>query len=223
MSDYWNDLAERTDGLYTADDFETAAYRLVSEQVLYHTEPRSRIAYALVDQYERDFLKILAPLGISLSVNRQLRYVSAIPMHAKSTPATVPQTLFALVLRAIYEETARAGGQTEDGEVLCDLIELGEKHRLMTGRDLPPKGEFDALMRMARRWGIARRLDGELPTGADGEGAIAGIAIRPGILDVLGEAALRRLAQWQASDQTARTYDSAGRDDTLEDTPDEAS
>ena len=215
MSDHWNYLAERSDDLYTSEDFETAAYRLVSEQVLYHADQRSRVVYGIIDQYEREFSKALAPLGIILSVNRQLRYVSAIPQHAKSTPATVPQTLFALVLRGIYEESARAGFLTEAGEVVCDLIELGEKYRLMTGRELPTKGEFDSLMRTAKRWGIARRLDsdGSIAPNPSTDCQLGGIAIRPGITDVLGEAALRRLAIWQASDTAATQSAAAGKDD----------
>ena len=61
----------------------------------------------------------------------------AVPCHAKTTLATVSQTLFALVLRGIYEESARVGYLSEEGEVLCDLIELTEKYRLMSGRETP--------------------------------------------------------------------------------------
>ena len=59
------------------------------------------------------------------------------------------QTLFALVLRGLYDEGVRAGGLTEDGEVLCDYIELQEKFHLMTGRDLPTRCELVTLLRSA--------------------------------------------------------------------------
>ena len=152
----WEDLASRLDGVYTVEDFETAAYRLVAEQVIYHSDRSSRVTYGILDLYEREFSKVLAPLGVSLSINRQLRYVTALPRHAKAATATVAQTLFALVLRGLYDEGVRAGGLTEDGEVLCDYIELQEKFHLMTGRDLPTRGEPDTLLRSAKRWGIAR-------------------------------------------------------------------
>lgn len=155
----WEDLASRLDGVYTVEDFETAAYRLVAEQVIYHSDRSSRVTYGILDLYEREFSKVLAPLGVSLSINRQLRYVTALPRHAKAATATVAQTLFALVLRGLYDEGVRAGGLTEDGEVLCDYIELQEKFHLMTGRDLPTRGELDTLLRSAKRWGIARRLE----------------------------------------------------------------
>lgn len=199
MSDYWNTLAERCDGIFSPDDFETAAYRLMSEQTIYHSDKMSRTSYNIVERFEREFEKVLNPFGVRLKVNRTLRYVVALPAHAKSTPANKAQTLFALVLRGIYEESARVGYLSEDGEVLCDLVEFGEKYRLLTGKELPPKGEFDSLMRTARRWGIARSVSdtdvGARTPGADSQ--MGGVAIRPAIVDVLGETALRRLALWQ--------------------------
>ena len=197
----WEDLASRLDGIYTVEDFETAAYRLVAEQVIYHSDRSSRVTYGILELYEREFAKVLAPLGVSLSINRQLRYVTAHPRHAKAGTATVAQTLFALVLRGLYDEGVRAGGLTEDGEVLCDYIELQEKFHLMTGRDLPTRGELDTLLRYAKRWGIARRLEdddsGHLTPLQ--EQSAGGVAIRPAIVDVLGETALIRLAQWGAA------------------------
>lgn len=199
MSEYWEALASRLDGMYTQDDFEAAAYRLVSEQCLYHADQGSRTAYSLVERFEREFERALGPLGIQITVNRTLLYVTAIPKHPKHTPATKAQTLFGLVLRAIYEEFIRVGNQVnEHGEVICDLIEFGEKYRLWTNEDHPIKGEFDGLMKIAKRWGIARRIDddelADYLLSSDSQGAIA---IRPGITEVLGEAALHRLATWQ--------------------------
>jgi hypothetical protein len=217
----WEDLASRLDGIYTVEDFETAAYRLVAEQVIYHSDRSSRVTYAILDLYEREFVKVLAPFGVSLSINRHLRYVTALPRHAKAGTATVAQTLFALVLRGLYDEGVRAGGLTEDGEVLCDYIELQEKFHLMTGRDLPTRGELDTLLRAAKRWGIARRLEdddsGHLTPLQ--ELAAGGVAIRPAIVDVLGETALIRLAQWGAARDEANADGaaSAGESVAIED------
>lgn len=201
----WEDLAGRLDGIYTIEQFETAAYRVIAEQVIYHSDRSSRVSYALLELYEREFAKVLAPLGVSLSVNRQLRYVTALPRHAKASTATVAQTLFALVLRGLYDEGVRAGRLTEEGEVLCDYIELQEKFNLMTGRELPSRSEVEGLLRSAKRWGIARRLEDD-----DGghltpihENFAGGVAIRPAIVDVLGETALLRLAQWGASGESS--------------------
>lgn len=195
MSSYWHDLASSSDGYYQVEDFEAAAYRLVAEQVLYHADRGSKKLYGIVERYERNFAKVLAPLGITLGVDRQLLFAYALPVHVTSTPATVTQTLFALVLRGIYEDGMRAGYLCdESGEIHCGFVELQEKFQLMTGRELPAKAELKALIRTARRWGIVRHLeDIESPYP---EIAAGGVAIRPAIREVLGETALQQLALW---------------------------
>jgi len=201
MSQYWENLAARTDGQHASEELEMAAYRLVVEQVLYHADRHSRTAYWMIDRYEREFRQALAPLGIDVKVNRQLHYAYAVPKHAKAGAAAVAQTIFALVLRAIYDEYASTGQLTDDGEVVCDLVELSEKYRLMSDRDLPGKGKLDALMETMKRWGIARKLeDHGLDEGNDTATQPYAVVIRPAIADVLGEAALARLASFRSND-----------------------
>lgn len=198
---HWDSVAARTDGVNTVEEFETAAYRLVAEQVIYYVDRHSRVTYALIERYERDFRQVLAPLGVDLQVNRQLRYAYAIPRYAKVGTVTVSQTLLALVLRGIYDESARVGQLNDDGEVICDLVELEEKYRLTTGRDLPSKGELDALIRTFKRWGIAKKTDDAMDDVDDTSGAQPyGLIIRPAIAEVLGETALRRLSAWERAD-----------------------
>ncbi|WP_153114984.1 DUF4194 domain-containing protein [Rhodocyclus tenuis] len=198
MSQYWESLASRTDCLHSSEELEMAAYRLAVEQVLYYADRNSRTAYWMVERYERDFRQALAPLGIDVQVNRQLRYAYALPKHAKAGAASIAQTVFALVLRAIYDESASAGQLTDDGEVGCDLVELAEKFRLMSGKELPAKGKLDALMETMKRWGIARKSEDQgIDEGDDLVGQPYAVIIRPAIADVLGEAALARLVQFR--------------------------
>ncbi|HBO5669556.1 TPA: DUF4194 domain-containing protein [Pseudomonas aeruginosa] len=221
MNSYWQDLASSSNGYYEEDDFAAAAYRLVAEQVIYHADLKSRKTFGIIEQYERHITKVLAPLGITVGVDRQLMFAYAIPQHPSPTSATVPQTLFALVLRALYEEGMRAGDIAEEsGEIVCDFIELQEKYRLMTGRELPPKGELESLIRTARRWGIVRRLeaaDSHL-AGLQIDSADGGIAIRPAIRVILGESTLQQLALWGAS---ASATASSEDDDCDSDQPDQ--
>lgn len=200
MSQYWESLASRSNGENTADEFESTAYRLTTEQVIYHADRHGRVAYSLIDRYEREFRQALTPLGIEVQVNRQLRYAYALPRHSKSGSASVAQTLLALVLRQIYDESARIGQLNDDGEVVCDLVELEEKYRLATGRELPGKGDLDDLLRTLKRWGIARK--GEDPISDEGEYGAQPyvVVIRPAIADVLGETALARLSDWAGQD-----------------------
>lgn len=206
MSKYWETVATRTDGQNTAEEFEAAAYRLISEQVLYHADKHSRVAYWLVERYTKEFDSALDPLGIDVKVNALLRYVYARPRHAKAGTASVTQTLLALVLRSLYDESVHAGQLNENGEVLCDLEELDEKYRLATGRELPSKMEFDAILRQFKRWGIAKNADEQSIEEMDGETDSQGyLLIRPAIVDVLGETALQRLGHWAQSKLSAET------------------
>lgn len=206
MSQYWESLAARTDNQHTSEELELAAYRLAVEQVLYYADRHSRTAYWMIERYEREFRQALTPLGIDVQVNRQLRYAFALPRHAKAGAASIAQTIFALVLRAIYDESASSGQLTDDGEVVCDLVELAEKYRLMSGKDIPTKGKLDGLMETMKRWGIARiSEDVGLESGDDTTGQPYAVIIRPAIADVLGEAALARLVQFKSA--ASETHD----------------
>jgi hypothetical protein len=197
MSKLWEAAAARSGGDITPGQFEAAAYRLVSEQVLYHADKNSRLFYGIVERYTREFETALEPLGIEVKVNPLLRYVYARPHHAKSGTASVTQTLLALVLRTLYDEAMRSGQMNDNGEVLCDVVELEEKYRLATGRELPSKMEFDALLRQFKRWGIAKMADEQNIDEIDSDASsMPYILIRPAIVDVLGEAALQRLGHW---------------------------
>src|SRR5688500_10065104 len=109
----------------------------------------------MVERCERDYKHALAPLGVAVKVYRQERDAYTLARHLKAGTASVARPILALVLRAVCDESARIGQFTDDGEVVCDLVELEEKYRLMTGRELPTKGELDALMKSMKRWGIA--------------------------------------------------------------------
>ena len=214
---YWESIASRSNGLHTVDEFETAAYRLVAEQVLYHADRASKTSYYVVERYERDLREVLTPLGVDIHVNRQLRYAYAIPRHGKSGSATTQQTVFALVLRMVYEDSAKVGDITDEGEVICDLFELDEKYRVLVGRELPIKGELDALMRSMKRWGIARLSTEQDDIGEEGllDQPYA-IVIRPAIVDILGETALQRMSQWHST-----TSSSSEDNEAQEQTPDD--
>lgn len=198
---FWGNAVEATKNVVMEDDFESAANRLVTEQVLYAADRGSKVAYGLIRDFERDFKRALEPLGYAVRVNSQLRYACAIPRHVKTSPVTVDQTLLALVLRKIFDEETRSGHHDENGEVACDLVTLEVKYKQTTGgRELATGGKLVALMQWMRRWGIARVSDED----ADPFGHAADqpyvVIIRPGIAEVLGEAALARIALFTSPD-----------------------
>lgn len=217
MTTSWDTIAARTGGAHDVEDFESAAYRVITEQVLYYADRPSRVAYSLIERFERDFAEALDSVGVRLTVNRQLRYAVALPKVARSGQATVQQTLLALVLRRIYDESARIGHLNDDGEVAVDLIELEQNYKLATGRDLPPKGEMDGLVRLLKRWGLVRRVDEASDLGHvdRSDSQPYSLMIRPAIADVLGESALKRLALWteaasESPDALAEQQEEAG-------------
>jgi len=198
---FWTNAIEATRHVATEDDFESAANRLITEQVLYAADRGSKVAYGLIRDFEREFKRALEPLGYVVRVNSQLRYACAIPKHTKSSPITVDQTLLALVLRKIFDEETRSGHHDENGEVACDLVTLEVKYRQATGgRELAAGGKLATLMQWMRRWGIARIEDEEnSQPGHEGDQPYM-VIIRPGIADVLGEAALARIALFSSTE-----------------------
>jgi len=197
---FWENAVEATRGVATVEMLEGIAYRLLSEQAIYAVDHGSKTAYAYVTQFERDFRRALEPMGVVLKVNSQLRYVCAYPKHEKASSATVEQTLLALVLRMIYDEGARVGLQNEHGEVACDLVELDEKYKQSSHRELASGSKLRELMRSMKRWGIARLQDDQMaPIDASAPEQPFSIVIRPAIADILGETALTRLALFAAS------------------------
>lgn len=197
MSSFWENILDRSPSAYSVEDMETATYRLVAEQVLYRCDKGSRTAYGAIERYEREMQTALEPLGLLVKVNRDGKYAYAIPVRAKAGMATMKQTLLALVLRKLYDMGAREGRFNDDREIVCDLVELDETYRLATGLPFPPKGELLSLMKTMKRWGLVRIIEGEEDADTPGNDQQPyQVAIRPGVVDILGESALLRLGQW---------------------------
>lgn len=190
MKRSWNTLSQMSNGVYAVADFERAAYRLVTGQVLYASDRGTRVAYHLVEDHFDDFLAALAPLGIRLERNAHYRYVVALPVHGEGTPVTLEETLLLLVLRQRYDEAMRQGQVEEQGEVIVELPELQEACQALLGRPMPDVGALRTLARTLRRWGVCRLVDSE----ADDPQPFH-LRVRPAIVDVLGEAWLQRLDQ----------------------------
>lgn len=190
MKRSWTTLSQLTNGSYTEQDFERAAWRLVTEQVLYATDPRSRVAYHLVEEFLDDFAAALAPLGIRLERNANHRYLIALPRHAEGTPVRLDETLFLLVLRQRYDEAMRQGRIEEHGEVVVELPDLQEAWPALTGRPMPDIGALRTLAGTLRRWGCCRLVESD----ADDLQPFH-LMVRPAIVDIVGEQWLQRLDQ----------------------------
>lgn len=195
MKRSWNTISQQSNGLYAPADFERAAYRLVTEQVLYASDRGARSAYHLVEDHFDDYVAALAPLGIRLERNAHYRYVVALPAHADGVPVTLEETLLLLVLRQRYDAAARQGEIEEQGEVMEELPELQEAYAALIGRPMPEVGTLRTLARSARRWGVARLVDSE-----PDDPQPFHLRVRPAIVEIVGEAWLQRLDQHNRDD-----------------------
>jgi hypothetical protein len=171
-------------------DFERAAYRLVTEQVLYASDRGSKNAYHLVETWFADFAAALEPLGVRLERNAHYRYVVALPAHGEGAAVTLEQTLLLLVLRQRYDAAMRDGQIEDQGEALVELPELQEAYRNLTGRPMPEIGPLRETLRALRRWSVVRLLD---PEPEDPQPFR--ILVRPAIVEIVGAQWLQRLDQ----------------------------
>lgn len=162
MTTTWERLAQRN-SLYEREDYERAAYRLVTQQVLSVNELATRKDYYLVSENLREYQQVLEPLGITLRHDSQLRYVVAQPRHLiQHNKASKAITLLVLVLADIYHRIRFNGQQGDFGEAYVELPDLQEAYQGLTGTELPRVGELRQLMLEVERWGIARRHEDTL-------------------------------------------------------------
>lgn len=157
MATLWERLAD-SNSLYTVDDYERAAYRLVAMQVLSVNDPGTRKDYHLVTGHLREYKQVLEPLGIGLRHNAEYRYVVAQPRHIlNQAKATKAVTLLVLVLADIYHRVRFNGQEGDFGEAYVELADLQEAYQGLTGYDFPTRtGEVRALIAEIERWGVAR-------------------------------------------------------------------
>jgi len=198
MKRSWNTLSQMSNGVYAVQDFERAAYRLVTEQVLYASDRGARMAYHLIEDHFDDYLAALAPLGIRLERNAHYRYVVAMPAHGEGTPVTLEETLLLLVLRQRYDEAMRQGQVEEQGEVIVELPELQEAYQALAGRAMPDVGTLRTLARTLKRWGVCRLVESERDDPQPFH-----LRARPAIVEVVGEQWLQRLDQHNRDDDEA--------------------
>jgi hypothetical protein len=208
MKRSWNLLSQQSNGVYAVADFERAAYRLVTEQVLYASDRGARMAYHLVEDHFDDYLAVLAPLGIRLERNAHYRYVVALPAHGEGTPVTLEETLLLLVLRQRYDEAIRQGRIEDQGEVIMELPELQEAYQALVGRAMPDVGTLRTLARTLKRWGVCRLVESE----ADDPQPFH-LRARPAIVEVVGEQWLQRLDQHNRDDDEADESQATEDDD----------
>lgn len=175
----WKTLADGS-RLYAVDDFERAAYRLMTLQVATGSDTASRRDYQLIADYLAEFQQVFEPFGISLRHDPQFAYVVARPRHVlRQRTASKAATILVLVLATLYHRIRMQGQEGDFGEGVVELPDLQEAYLDLAKRDLPSGSELRALLTDLERWGIARRDD------LRGEAQPFRVLIHPAIADLV--------------------------------------
>ncbi|WP_368563513.1 DUF4194 domain-containing protein [Pseudoxanthomonas sp. UTMC 1351] len=182
---HWERLAAQSQ-TYAENDYQKAGYRLIMEQVLYASDPRSRTAYELVIRHRKDYDTLLAQLGMTITHNPHMGYVVATPSQYVAEKMRLTETRLALVLRRLYDDKMHAT-EIIAGEAFVDMIELERAYKDLLNRELPPIAILNEQLLAMKRYGIARLEETR-------DEQRHQVVIRPGIVDVLGETALLQLA-----------------------------
>ena len=182
---HWERLAAQSQ-THAESDYQKAGYRLAMEQVLYASDPRSRIAYDLIVKHRKEYDVLLAQLGMTLIHNPHMGYVVATPNQYVADKMRLSETRLALVLRRLYDDKMHAT-EIVAGEAFIDMIELERAYKDLLNRELPVTAALNEQLQAMKRYGIARLEDTK-------DEQRQQVVIRPGIVDVLGETALLQLA-----------------------------
>ena len=154
----WEDLASGLDGGLPSD-FETTAYRLVAEQVIYHSDRSSRAAYGILGALRARVLQSTGAAGYYCRSTGGCANVTAL----RGTPRQLPRPWLRHCLPwccAVWHATkACVNGTYRRRRGACATTSAAREVPPMTGRDLPTRSELDTLLRSAKRWGIAQRLE----------------------------------------------------------------
>jgi hypothetical protein len=159
MAGTWDKLVAR-DSRYLVEDYERAAYRLISHQVLSAMDKGTRKDYHLVADNLREYLQVMEPMGVSIRHDAQYQYVVAQPRHVLNQRRVSKQvTLLVLVLASVHHQVRFNGMEGDFGEAYVELPALQEAYQEMTGQDFPKTTEFRTSLGELERWGIARQED----------------------------------------------------------------
>lgn len=202
MKRSWTTLSQLSGGIYAVADFEHAAYRLITEQVLYSSDRLSKTAYHLIETYLADFAAALEPFGVRLERNVHYRYVVALPTHGEGTHVSLDETLLILVLRQRYDEAMRQGQVEDQGEVLVELPELQEAYQALVERPMPEVGLLRGLLKSLKRWSVSRLIECE-----PDDPQPFRILVRPAIVEIVGAQWLQRLDQHTLGDEDSLEAD----------------
>jgi hypothetical protein len=184
----WEQLAERS-GMYSAADFQQAAYALMVQQALYATEQRQRTAYYLIKEHLSHFREAFDLFGVDLFEEPADQYIVAVPRHQRQTLISTDLTLLILTLAQVYR-LQMTRGEIDGDRAVVTIEELRSAYKALSGRELPADaGSLKQLLLQTHRMGMSRMVDSD-----PGSAQPFDVAVLPGIKSLVSEATLMRFA-----------------------------
>lgn len=188
----WSEFTKDKDAIYEENDFRSAAYQLLTQQILYESDKSDRVAYQIVSSHRHAFRDAFDLFGMDIEFDPDYRYCAAIPRMLRKTQLSLLESLLILVLRKVYHEQA-IHGDVVNGAAHISIDELQEAFRAETRRELPTATrELDAVLDTMKRFGILRKTATEA-----GDPQPYAIEIRPGIEKLVSENMITRMAAEQ--------------------------
>lgn len=207
----WSEFTKDKNSIFEDDDFRSAAYQLLTQQILYEADKPDRVAYQLVNSHRHAFREAFDLFGMDVEFDSDYRYCAAIPRVLRRTQLSLLESYLILVLRKVYHEQTIHGDIT-NGAAHVSIDELQEAFRAETGRELPTTArDLDALLETMKRFGILRKTATEA-----GDPQPYAIEIRPGIEKLVSENMMTRMAADQNASIALQVSASNEEDDTDE-------
>lgn len=161
MAFNWEAQIQRADGEYVVTDFQQAAYQLVTEQVLYESNSAQRTSFRVIKAYEGAYREFAMLMGLLLDVSPANRYAAVVPVATRTTALTKLETLFLLSLRQVFHNRMMASDESGNHPIVS-IPEVETACKAHFGHDLSAtKPQWNELLALAKRFGMARRADAE--------------------------------------------------------------
>lgn len=174
--------------------FKAAAARLLKDQFLFRERVGDRAALRLVSDHYGYFDDLFDALGWRIQRDEDFGVIGILPAEGQNhVRFRLLDTLMVLCLRLLYEEgmdrfEVRGGSVFIAASALIECFEAR-----FSGRKLPPKTEFRALLARLRRHGL-------IEEGDVGDEGLPELRILPTIRWITGAAVLERIEAFAGDD-----------------------
>jgi hypothetical protein len=140
-----------------AEDFVTAANKLLVNQFLYADKPSHRPHYFLISQHIGYFSNLFEAIGWSLTHQPDESYIGLIPKgEERYLRLKLDESLFLLCLRQQYEQKLE-NFDVEGGKAFIQSDDLLQLYQNLTGKEIPNETRFKEILSLFSRHGIIER------------------------------------------------------------------